>query len=148
MPGSKKTLLRGLSAVAALLVPISLLGQGCEKRRTAAPAKLGGSAATVVTDADFTEFTANGVAFVDFWSPRCPPCRAQGPIVEKLANDLAGKAAIGKLRVDRNPAVPGQFAIRYIPTLIVFKGGEEVKRFTGLQNEATLVAALEEALRE
>lgn len=186
-----------LPAIATLLVPLSLLGQGCETQRTGKPVEpVKSPAATVesepalaeasaptadegsssgapreetrqadrpaappertpeaepveaseVTDASFAEFTAKGVAIVDFWSPTCPPCRAQGPIVEKLANDFAGRAAIGKLRVDLNREAARRFRIMYIPTLVVLRDGQEVKRFTGLQSKATLVAALEEAL--
>ncbi len=180
MPGRRKALSDRAPVVATLLVPLSLLGQGCERQRPAGPvvpakspeatvddasarpktsapkAEEGRSSAapesgpveaTVVTDASFADFTAAGVRLVDFWSPGCPPCRVQGPIVEKLAKDFTGRAAIGKLRVDLNRAAPGRFGIMYIPTLIVFKDGEEVRRLTGLQNEATLTAAVEEALR-
>jgi thioredoxin 1 len=86
---------------------------------------------------------------VDFWAERCPPCRMQGPIVEKLAERLAGRATICKLDVDAraNRRTPRKFRIMYIPTLIIFKDGKEVKRFVGLQQEAALASALEEALQ-
>ncbi len=99
-----------------------------------------------VTDANFAEITGKGVALVDFWAERCPPCRVQGPVVEKLAEKFAGRATVGKLDVDSNPRVPTEFGLMYIPTLIVFRDGEEAKRFTGLTNEATLTSVLEEAL--
>ena len=102
--------------------------------------------AVAVTDADFAEVTGKGVALVDFWAESCPPCRVQGPIVDKLAGDFAGRAAVGKLDVDSNPRVPTEFGVMYIPTLIVFRDGKELKRFTGLTQEATLVSELEEAL--
>jgi thioredoxin 1 len=102
-----------------------------------------------VTDANFAEVTGEGVALVDFWSERCPPCRVQGPIVERLAERFAGRATIGKLKVDAEASrrTPGRFRIMYIPTLIVFRDGREVKRFVGLQREAVLASALEEALQ-
>jgi thioredoxin 1 len=99
-----------------------------------------------VTDASFDELTAKGVALVDFWAERCPPCRLQGPIVDKLAGEFAGRATVGKLDVDSNPGVPTKMGIMYIPTLIVFKEGEEVERFTGLTQETSLASKLEEAL--
>ena len=99
-----------------------------------------------LTDADFAELTKKGVALVDFWAERCPPCRMQGPIVDKIAEKFAGRAMVGKLDVDSNHATPQEFGVMYIPTLILFKDGEEVKRFTGLQRESTLEAALEEAI--
>jgi thioredoxin 1 len=104
----------------------------------------------VVTDANFADLTANGVVLVDFWAERCPPCRVQGPIVEKLAGRFAGRVAVGKLDVDAsaNRRTPRMFRIMYIPTLMIFRDGQEMKRFVGLQSEAVLASALEEALRE
>ena len=96
-----------------------------------------------VTDANFAELTGKGVALVDFWAERCPPCRVQGPIVEKVAEKLAGRATVGKIDVDSNPRVPTEFGLMYIPTLIVFKEGKEVERFTGLTQEETLREILE-----
>ena len=103
--------------------------------------------AVEVTDANFAELTGKGVALVDFWAERCPPCRMQGPIVDRLAGQFAGRATIGKLDVDSNRRVPTEFGLMYIPTLIVFRDGREVKRFVGLQSEAALASALEEAVR-
>ncbi len=96
-----------------------------------------------VTDENFADLTGQGVALVDFWAERCPPCHVQGPIVEKLAGEFSGRAVIGKLDVDSNPRVPTEFGLMYIPTLIVFKGGKEVERFTGLTPEDTLREILE-----
>ncbi|MBN1418037.1 MAG: thioredoxin [Planctomycetes bacterium] len=104
--------------------------------------------AVEVTDANFAEITGKGVALVDFWALRCPPCRVQGPIVDKLATDFAERATVGKLDVDANPEIPTKFKLMYIPTLILFRHGREVKRFTGLTQAATLASELEEALME
>ena len=102
--------------------------------------------AVEVTDANFAELTGKGVALVDFWAKRCPPCRMQGPIVDKVAGQLAGRAMVGKCDVDSNREAPTEFGLMYIPTLILFKDGKELKRFTGLQQEAALVSELEGAL--
>lgn len=99
-----------------------------------------------LTDANFSSVTASGVALVDFWSPQCPPCLMQGPIVNGLAKKFAGRAIVGKLDVDSNRRAPARFRIQAIPTLILLKDGEEVRRFVGLQSEQVLAAALEEAL--
>ena len=104
--------------------------------------------AVEVTDANFPELTNKGVVLVDFWAERCPPCRVQGPIVDKLATDFAGRATVGKLDVDSNPGVPTDFELMYIPTTIVFRDGKELKRFTGLTQEAALVSELEAALAQ
>jgi thioredoxin 1 len=101
----------------------------------------------VFTDANFASETAKGVSLVDFWATWCGPCRAQGPVIEKIATRYAGKASVGKMNVDENPATPGKFDITGIPTLILFKDGREVKRFIGLQQEKTISSALDELLR-
>ena len=99
-----------------------------------------------ITDADFEEITGKGVVLVDFWAERCPPCRLQGPIIDKIADKFAERATVGKLDVDSNQEVPSRFGLMYIPTLILFKDGKELERFTGLQQEETLVSSLEKTL--
>jgi len=60
---------------------------------------------------------------VDFWAEWCGPCRMVGPIVDELAGEYEGKAVIGKLNVDENPAIAENYGIRSIPTMLVFKNG-------------------------
>ena len=100
-----------------------------------------------LTDANFQESVKTGVTLVDFWAPWCPPCRAQGPVVEKLADTFDGSALIAKINVDENAAVAGQFGVMNIPTLVILKNGKEVKRLVGLQQEIDLKTFLNEALK-
>ncbi len=100
----------------------------------------------IFTDGNFAAETASGVSLVDFWATWCGPCRAQGPIIEKIAAKYGDRAKIGKMNVDENRGVPGQFGITGIPTMIIFKDGREAKRFIGLQQEKTLASALDELL--
>jgi len=103
---------------------------------------------TVLTDDNFAAEVEQdgGVTLVDFWAEWCPPCQMVGPIVEELAAEYQGKAKIGKLDVDGNRETSGKFGITAIPSLMVFKGGEVVKRFTGVTQKDELKAAIDEAL--
>jgi thioredoxin 1 len=101
-----------------------------------------------VTDANLGELTGNGVALVDFWGEQCPPCRLQGPIVDKVAERFAGRATVGKLDVESNRKGPVEFGVMFIPTLIIFKDGKDRRRFTGLTQENALASELEAALAD
>jgi thioredoxin 1 len=85
-------------------------------------------------------------ALVDFWAVWCGPCRAIAPVVEELAVQYQGQLKIGKLNVDENPKTPGQYGIRAIPTLILFKNGAVVEQITGAVSKSTLDTAIKKAL--
>ena len=68
---------------------------------------------------------------VDFWAPWCGPCRAMSPAVEAAAQKLASEAKVYKVNVDDHPSASPRFSIRGIPTLILFKNGQEAHRLTG-----------------
>jgi thioredoxin 1 len=99
-----------------------------------------------LTDANFAPMTASGVVLVDFWAAWCPACTMQGPTVERLAGQFAGRALVGKLNVDANRATAAKFGISAIPTLIIFRDGRKVRQLVGVQSEAGLAAALQKAL--
>ena len=100
-----------------------------------------------VSDADFESIISSDTpCLVDFWAPWCGPCKAIGPVVDALAEEYAGKATIVKMNVDDNPATPGKFGIRAIPTLILFKNGEKVDQVTGAVGKPQLVELIEKAL--
>jgi thioredoxin 1 len=81
---------------------------------------------------------------VDFWAPWCGPCRMMGPVIEELAGEMEGKAKVGKLDVDENGASAAKFGIMSIPALKIFKGGQVVREFVGIQPGEILKKALEE----
>jgi thioredoxin 1 len=68
---------------------------------------------------------------VDFWAEWCAPCRAMGPFVDKLAQELDGKLKVVKINTQDNPEVPARYGITAIPTFLVIKGGEVVKQIVG-----------------
>jgi thioredoxin 1 len=101
-------------------------------RRAAAGVK---AEPVTVTDANFEQVVlrSNLPVLVDFWAVWCGPCKMIAPHVAALAQEFAGKAVIGKLNVDENPRVAGQYGIMSIPTLLIFKGGKVVDQIVGAQ---------------
>jgi thioredoxin 1 len=101
-----------------------------------------------VTDETFDELVLNSPlpALVDFWAPWCGPCRMIAPIVEDLAQAYDGQAVIAKLNTDENVQVAGQLGIMGIPTLILFKDGQEVDRVVGYAPRHVLEDRLNAAL--
>ena len=83
---------------------------------------------------------------VDFWAPWCGPCRSLSPIVDEVADELAGKLVVAKCNVDDNQELAMKFGVMSIPTLIVFKNGEEIDRSVGALPKARLQALLEKHL--
>ncbi|MCZ6720364.1 MAG: thioredoxin TrxA [Proteobacteria bacterium] len=79
-----------------------------------------------VTDASFDEqvLKSDRPVLVDFWAEWCAPCRQIAPLLEELASELGETLEIAKIDVDSNPATPGKYGVRGIPTLILFKNGE------------------------
>ena len=83
---------------------------------------------------------------VDFWAAWCGPCKAIAPVLDELDGVYDGKLKIAKMDVDDNQAVPAQFGIRSIPTLILFKGGKPLATISGARPKAQLVAFIDEHL--
>ena len=98
-----------------------------------------------LTDGNFTQVigSAPHPVLVDFWAEWCGPCRMLAPTIEALADELDGKAVIAKMDVDENPTVPGNYGIRSIPALLVFKGGQLVDQTVGVQSKDALKRLLE-----
>lgn len=104
-----------------------------------------GNFAKVVTDTAFeTEvLCSDKPVLVDFWAEWCGPCRMIAPSVEAVAEEYEGKASIFKMNVDENLNVPQQYGIRGIPTLVLFKGGQEVERIVGAVSREAIAKVIE-----
>ncbi len=99
------------------------------------------------TDANFEAevLQSDQPVVVDFWADWCMPCKAFGPTIDDLASEYAGKAKIGKLSTEENRDTPVKYNIQAIPTVLVFKGGEVVKKFVGPPSKRDLKAAIDQA---
>jgi len=75
---------------------------------------------------------------VDFWAEWCGPCKVVSPILEEIAGELQGKIRVLKLNVDKNAEVAARFNVMNIPTIIVFKGGQEVERVVGVVSKSEI----------
>lgn len=85
---------------------------------------------------------ADGPVLVDFHAAWCGPCQTQAPILDELAGKLGSAARIVKVDVNRSPELAELFAVRSIPTLLIFTGGRIAERFTGLTPAPRIAAAL------
>jgi thioredoxin 1 len=106
------------------------------------------SNAVEVTDGSFDAevLQATTPVLVDFWAPWCGPCRMAAPIIEEVAGKYEGKVKVAKLNVDDNPEISSKYAIRSIPSLFLFKGGQVVDQAIGVQTAAQLSKMLEAQL--
>jgi thioredoxin 2 len=97
-----------------------------------------------ITDSRFEEqvLASPLPVLLDVWAPWCVPCRGMEPVVEELAASLAGKVRVAKLNVDRNPEAAARLRILGVPTLIVFKSGQEVTRMVGARDRGEVMRAL------
>jgi thioredoxin 1 len=98
-----------------------------------------------ITDQDFdtTVSQSEKPILVDFWAEWCPPCRALGPKLEQIADEMGGQVQVVKLNIDENPKTPEKFGIRSIPTMILFKNGQNVEQMLGNMDKQKIVEMLQ-----
>ena len=101
-----------------------------------------------VTDASFEAdvLNADKPVLVDFWADWCGPCKMIGPALEEISDELGDKLTIAKVNIDENPDAPGQYGVRGIPTMILFKNGEPAATKVGAAPKSALKSWIEGAL--
>jgi thioredoxin len=130
-------------------VPVDRLAPGktavCGRCKTPLPLA---AAPFTVTDATFAAEVERSPlpVLVDMWAPWCGPCRTIAPMIDELASAMAGRVRFGKMNVDENPTTSSRFAVRSIPTLLIFKDGREVDRIVGVQPRSAIATRLERVL--
>jgi thioredoxin 1 len=97
------------------------------------------------TDANFDAevLKSSTPVLVDFWAEWCPPCKALGPTIDKLANDYVGKVKIGKVDTEANRDIAMKFKISHLPTILFFKDGQVTNQIVGFKKEAEFKAVLD-----
>lgn len=97
-----------------------------------------------VTDETFESevLQADEPTLVDFWAEWCGPCKMVAPVVQEIANEHGDKMQVAKMDVDNNRQTPSTYGIQGIPTLILFKDGEEATRIVGFRPKAAMMEEL------
>lgn len=109
---------------------------------TMASCKSGEKDIITLTTGNFVDETSKGIVMVDFWATWCMPCKAMAPLIEEIASQTKGKVKVGKVDIDKNGRLANQFGIQSIPTVMIFKDGQLMETFVGVQSKAALVNAL------
>ena len=104
-----------------------------------------GGNTVVVTDANFEDEVIHSdlPVLVDFWAEWCGPCKMIAPVLDEIASELNGKLTIGKLDVDENQSTAMAFGVMSIPTLMLFKNGQQVETIVGFQQKAQLLSKIQ-----
>jgi thioredoxin 1 len=96
-----------------------------------------------LTDKNFQHQTKNKLVLVDFWASWCAPCRMMAPVLNEVADELAGNSHVGKVNIELYQSLAQKFQVRNIPTLILLKNGKEINRFVGVKSKDFLLEQIQ-----
>ena len=104
--------------------------------------------ATSVTDDDFNALISDSdvPVVVDFWAEWCGPCKQMDPHLDAVAGDLDGKVKVAKINVDDNPMTAGQYGVRGLPTLMLFKDGKVAATHLGAMSKQRIAEWIKDSL--
>lgn len=132
--GTRPATASGPGVPAATGRPLPVNGKHHQSADQPATARDQSAAPQTITDANFDQVINSRIpVLIDFWAEWCGPCRMVAPSVEQLAQEFAGRAIVGKLNVDHNPATARRYNIMSIPALYIFKNGQVIDQIIGAQ---------------
>ena len=100
-----------------------------------------------LTNEAFDKATASGLAMVDFWATWCGPCKMVGPVLEKMSNDYEGRVKFAKLDIDTAESLAMKYNVFSVPSMLVFKNGEEAGRIVGALPPSEISKKLDEYIK-
>ena len=102
-------------------------------------------ASSKTTDSNFQQdvLGSDKLVLVDFWAEWCGPCRSLAPKLEEISDEMASDLNVIKLNIDENPDAPAKYGVLGIPTMILFKGGEEIHQIVGNHSKENIVALIQ-----
>ncbi len=96
----------------------------------------------ILNNKNFKPVIRSGLILVDFWAPWCAPCKMMAPTLNEIADENPDTITIAKLNVDQNQPIAQKYNIRNIPTMVLFQGGKEIKRITGVKPKKVILKEL------
>lgn len=117
-----------IAVIIAIFATLLIIGRAKMKN---IPAVSDNQNILTLTDTNFQNQTKDRIVLVDFWAAWCAPCRMMAPILNDVADELSDNMHVGKVNIEQYQSLAQKFAVRSIPTLILFKNGKEVTRFVG-----------------
>ena len=133
-----------LIIIGVLIVAFMIINIVARKRMKNIPTVVDNEKIMTLTDKNFQNQTKNKLVLVDFWASWCAPCRMMAPILNDTAIELDDSASIGKVNIEQNQSLAQKFKVRNIPTMILFRNGVEVTRFTGVKSKEFLLKQIQD----